>query len=81
MRVLGDGRLREPAAVREAKHGGFRHVEVRDGHVRHGPGNTVVFSVAPHTVFGLGVGEPFSRTGWRFARRGETGPTQAEDRR
>lgn len=42
-------------------------VEVRDGHFHHGPGHAVVFSVAPHTVFRFGKGEPFSRTRWRFA--------------
>lgn len=67
VRVAGDA-LRPPAAAREAKYGGLRHFGVRDGCFRHGPRHTVVFSVAPRTVLGFGEGEPFSRTGRRFAR-------------
>lgn len=66
-RLTDDGRLREPAAGWEEKYGDFSQFEVRHGHFHHGPGHAVVFSVAPHTVFGFGKGEPFSRTRWRFA--------------
>ncbi|MGA5514949.1 pyridoxamine 5'-phosphate oxidase family protein [Streptomyces pseudogriseolus] len=66
-RVTDDARLRELAALWEEKYGEFWHFEVRDGHFHHAPGRAVVFSVAPHTVFGFGKGEPFSQTRWRFA--------------
>lgn len=65
-RVTDDTRLRELAAAWEAKYGSFWHFEVRDGYFHHGAGRAVVFSVAPHTVFGFGKGEPFSQTRWRF---------------
>ncbi|MGA5185544.1 pyridoxamine 5'-phosphate oxidase family protein [Streptomyces griseoincarnatus] len=66
-RVRDDARLRGLAALWEEKYGDFWHFDVRDGHFHHGPGRAVVFSVAPHTVFGFGKGEPFSQTRWRFA--------------
>ncbi|WP_228919915.1 pyridoxamine 5'-phosphate oxidase family protein [Streptomyces sp. DH20] len=66
-RVGDDARLRGLAALWEEKCGDFWRFEVRDGHFHHGPGRAVVFSVAPHTVFGFGKGEPFSQTRWRFA--------------
>lgn len=68
VRVAEDGRLRELAAAWEAKYGSFWHFEVRNGSFHHGPGSAFVFSVAPHTVFGFGKGEPFSQTRWRFSR-------------
>jgi hypothetical protein len=69
VRVTDEARLRELATGWEEKYGGFRHVEVREGHFHHGPGRAAVYSVAPRTVFGFGEGEPFSRTRWPFARR------------
>lgn len=66
-RVTDDARLRGLAALWEEEFGDFWHFEVREGHLHHGPGRAVVFSVAPRTVFGFGKGEPFSRTRWRFA--------------
>lgn len=65
-RVTDDDRLRELAAAWETKYGSFWHFEVRNGHFHHGGGQAVVFSVAPHRVFGFGKGEPFSQTRWRF---------------
>ncbi|MEW2396981.1 pyridoxamine 5'-phosphate oxidase family protein [Streptomyces sp. NPDC046862] len=65
-RVTDNDRLRELAAAWEAKYGSFWHFEVRNGHFHHGGGQAVVFSVAPHLVFGFGKGEPFSQTRWRF---------------
>ncbi|MEV5439474.1 pyridoxamine 5'-phosphate oxidase family protein [Streptomyces sp. NPDC052682] len=67
VRVTDETRLRELAAGWEAKYGAFWHFEVRDGYFRHGGGHAAVYSVAPHTVFGFGKGEPFSQTRWRFA--------------
>jgi nitroimidazol reductase NimA-like FMN-containing flavoprotein (pyridoxamine 5'-phosphate oxidase superfamily) len=66
VRVADDARLRELAAAWEAKYGPFWHFEVRNGSFHQGPGNALVFSVAPGTVFGFGKGEPFSQTRWRF---------------
>lgn len=66
VRVTDDDRLRGLADAWEHKYGSFWHFEVRDGSFHHGPGNALVFSVAPGTVFGFGKGEPFSQTRWRF---------------
>jgi nitroimidazol reductase NimA-like FMN-containing flavoprotein (pyridoxamine 5'-phosphate oxidase superfamily) len=66
VRVTDDDRLRGLADAWEHKYGSFWHFEVRDGFFHHGPGNALVFSVAPRTVFGFGKGEPFSQTRWRF---------------
>lgn len=66
VRVADDGRLRELADAWERKYGSFWHFEVRNGRFHHGPGDALVFSVAPRTVFGFGKGEPFSQTRWRF---------------
>ncbi|MEU2994542.1 pyridoxamine 5'-phosphate oxidase family protein [Streptomyces griseoincarnatus] len=52
-RVRDDARLRGLAALWEEKYGDFWHFDVRDGHFHHGPGRALVFSVAPHTVFGF----------------------------
>ncbi|MFJ8790475.1 pyridoxamine 5'-phosphate oxidase family protein [Streptomyces sp. NPDC102462] len=66
VRVTDDGRLRELAAVWEAKYGAFWHFEVRDGHFEHGPGRARVFAVPPRTVFGFAKGTLFSQTKWPF---------------
>ncbi|TLS42832.1 pyridoxamine 5'-phosphate oxidase family protein [Streptomyces montanus] len=66
VRVSDDDRLRALADAWERKYGSFWHFEVRDGCFHHGPGNALVFEVAPRTVFGFGKGEPFSQTRWRF---------------
>ncbi|WP_171115624.1 MULTISPECIES: pyridoxamine 5'-phosphate oxidase family protein [Streptomyces] len=66
VRVTDDERLRELAAAWEAKYGEVWRFEVRNGCFHHGAGHAFVFSVAPHTVFGFGKGEPFSQTRWRF---------------
>ncbi|GAB2326560.1 pyridoxamine 5'-phosphate oxidase family protein [Streptomyces variabilis] len=52
-RVRDDARLRGLAALWEEKYGDFWHFDVRDGHFHHGAGRALVFSVAPHTVFGF----------------------------
>lgn len=65
-RVVDEGRLRELAAAWEAKYGGLRRFDVRDGAFHHGSGYAYVFAVAQRTVFGFGKGEPFSQTRWRF---------------
>ncbi|GHC59224.1 hypothetical protein GCM10010309_19310 [Streptomyces violaceochromogenes] len=54
-------RLRGLAAPWEAGYGGWRRYGRRQGHLHHGTGPAAVYSVAPHTVFGFGEGEPFSR--------------------
>jgi uncharacterized pyridoxamine 5'-phosphate oxidase family protein len=63
--VGDDAELRRIAAAYESKYGSDWHFDVRDGAFHGAGGRTLVFEVAPMTVFGFGKGE-FSQTRWRF---------------
>jgi nitroimidazol reductase NimA-like FMN-containing flavoprotein (pyridoxamine 5'-phosphate oxidase superfamily) len=82
VRVTDEKRLRELAAVWEAKYGPGWRFDVRDGAFSTAPttaapppteeakgsGRAVVFEVAPRIAFAFGRDGGFSQTRWRFAR-------------
>ena len=65
-RVVDDARLRELAALWEAKYEGDWVYEVRDGAFHHEGGEALVFGVAPSKVLAFAKGG-FAQTRFRFA--------------
>ncbi|MGA8115585.1 MAG: pyridoxamine 5'-phosphate oxidase family protein [Actinocatenispora sp.] len=65
-RVTDDARLYRLADAWVAKYGEDWRFTVHDGVFRHGPGEALVYEVAPVTVFGFGKGDTFSQTRWTF---------------
>ncbi|WP_372347279.1 pyridoxamine 5'-phosphate oxidase family protein [Streptomyces sp. KL116D] len=67
VRVTAADRLGALAKAWEGKYGPAWHFEVRaDGAFQGQQGASLVFAVAPRTVFGFGKGEQFTQTRWRF---------------
>lgn len=67
VRITEAGRLTALAKAWEEKYGPAWHFDVRaDGAFQGQQGASLVFEVAPHTVFGFGKGDEFTQTRWRF---------------
>jgi hypothetical protein len=65
VRVADDAELRRVAAAFLAKYGEEWRFEVADGLFHHGPGEALVYRVAPSVVFAFGK-DPYSQTRYRF---------------
>ena len=64
-RVTDGDQLRRVAAAFEDKYGAEWHFDVGDGVFSHGPGQALVFRVAPVTAYGFGKA-PYSHTRYTF---------------
>ncbi len=65
VRISDDAKLRRIADAYESKYGSDWHFDVHDGAFHHGPGEALVYEVAPSKAFGFGKGK-YSQTRWRF---------------